>query len=151
MIFINFSSKNYYSLKRFTTFFMKFCKKLHLNAIILQKNAPKPKRVKKFTILKSPHVNKTAQEQFEFRLYSRQLIILSPQIFKVLVFFKRFQAALFSDIRFQIKLSFNSSRDFTIDLDNFHTKPSLDLKSSKLTCLNRYICLFDVYGESLIN
>lgn len=130
---------------------MKFCKNLHLNAIVLQKNAPKSKHVKKFTVLKSPHVNKTAQEQFEFRLHSKQIIIFSPQIFKILIFFKRFQATLFSDIRFQIQLSLNSSQSSVIDLDHFHMNQFLDLKSSNFVYLNRCICLFDIYGESLIN
>jgi len=29
-----------------------------------------PTRIKRFTLLKSPHVNKTAREQFETRMYS---------------------------------------------------------------------------------
>jgi small subunit ribosomal protein S10 len=30
-----------------------------------------PRRVKRFTVLKSPHVNKTSREQFEMRIHSR--------------------------------------------------------------------------------
>ena len=35
------------------------------------------------TVLKSPHINKTAQEQFEYRVYSKKIIINSfkPSIF----------------------------------------------------------------------
>ena len=33
----------------------------------------KKKKKTKFTVLKSPHVNKTAQEQFEYRIYKKQL------------------------------------------------------------------------------
>jgi small subunit ribosomal protein S10 len=29
-----------------------------------------PTRIKRFTLLKSPHVNKTAREQFEIRIYN---------------------------------------------------------------------------------
>ena len=43
------------------------------------------RNLRKFiTVLKSPHVNKTAQEQFEFRVYTKEFIISS---FKPLTLF----------------------------------------------------------------
>lgn len=39
---------------------------------------PLPTEVKKFTILKSPHVNKDARDQLEMRTHSRLLYILQP-------------------------------------------------------------------------
>lgn len=39
---------------------------------------PLPTRIKKYTVLKSPHVNKDAREQFEIRIHKRLIDILDP-------------------------------------------------------------------------
>ena len=39
---------------------------------------PLPTRIEKFTVLKSPHVNKKAREQFERRTHKRVLDIVNP-------------------------------------------------------------------------
>ncbi len=39
---------------------------------------PLPTKINKFTVLKSPHVNKTAREQFEMRTHKRLIDILDP-------------------------------------------------------------------------
>ncbi|HDQ14429.1 MAG TPA: 30S ribosomal protein S10 [Sediminispirochaeta sp.] len=39
---------------------------------------PLPTRVNKFTVLKSPHVNKKSREQFEMRTHKRLIDILDP-------------------------------------------------------------------------
>jgi len=38
---------------------------------------PMPSKVKRYTVLKSPHVNKDAREQFEIRIHSRMIDIVS--------------------------------------------------------------------------
>jgi small subunit ribosomal protein S10 len=38
---------------------------------------PMPTKIKKYTVLKSPHVNKDAREQFEIRIHSRMIDIIS--------------------------------------------------------------------------
>jgi len=38
---------------------------------------PMPTKIKKYTVLKSPHVNKDAREQFEIRVHSRMIDIVS--------------------------------------------------------------------------
>jgi small subunit ribosomal protein S10 len=38
---------------------------------------PLPTKIKKYTVLKSPHVNKDSREQFEVRIYSRMIDIVS--------------------------------------------------------------------------
>lgn len=37
---------------------------------------PLPTKIKKFTVIKSPHVNKDSREQFEIRSYKRLVIII---------------------------------------------------------------------------
>lgn len=39
---------------------------------------PLPTRINKYTVLRSPHVNKTAREQFEMRTHKRLIDILEP-------------------------------------------------------------------------
>lgn len=39
---------------------------------------PLPTRINKYTVLKSPHVNKKAREQFEMRTHERLIDILDP-------------------------------------------------------------------------
>jgi small subunit ribosomal protein S10 len=39
---------------------------------------PLPTRTEKFTVLKSPHVNKKAREQFEMRTHKRMIDIINP-------------------------------------------------------------------------
>lgn len=34
-----------------------------------------PKTIKKYTVLRSPHVNKKAREQFEMRIYTTKLVL----------------------------------------------------------------------------
>jgi len=38
---------------------------------------PMPTRIKKYTVLKSPHVNKDSREQFEIRIHGRMVDIVS--------------------------------------------------------------------------
>jgi len=38
---------------------------------------PMPTKVKKYTVLKSPHVNKDSREQFEIRIHARMIDIVS--------------------------------------------------------------------------
>ena len=39
---------------------------------------PLPTRINKFTVLRSPHVDKKSREQFEVRTYKRMLDIVQP-------------------------------------------------------------------------
>jgi small subunit ribosomal protein S10 len=39
---------------------------------------PLPTRINKFTVLRSPHVNKKSREQFEIRTHKRMLDIIEP-------------------------------------------------------------------------
>lgn len=39
---------------------------------------PLPTKIEKFTVLRSPHINKTSREQFEIRTHKRLLDIIDP-------------------------------------------------------------------------
>ena len=59
------------------------------------------------TVLKSPHVNKTAQEQFEFRIFSAQVNVTTADPAKNLLFLKRLTKKLFHDISINLELTTN--------------------------------------------
>lgn len=99
-LFIKTKNKN--SLRKFLYFLKKNVNK-NFNTI----NFYFPKKINKkvITLLKSPHVNKTAQEQFEIRLFTIQLKIVTTQAFKFLIFLKRIKNFSFADIQLKTKFS----------------------------------------------
>lgn len=90
-------SKNKNSINNFITFFNK-------NKFdIIQKYSHKKTKKKRLTILKSPHVNKKAQEQFESRMFKKQLTIQITKSYKYLIFLKKLNYNLFPDISIKIQ------------------------------------------------
>ena len=84
-IIIQIFSKNSNSISNFLKFLykLKTNKTLNLNFIIIQSS--QFKKSKKFSVLKSPHVNKKAQEQFEYNVFNKQLKIYVSQFNKFLI------------------------------------------------------------------
>jgi len=80
------SSKNLDSLQKTARWFKQ---KLTQSNYFFE-NQPKNKNRKKIlTLLKSPHVNKTAQEQFEIRTFSRVFLIRSTKSSNFIYLFKK--------------------------------------------------------------
>ena len=116
-----------------------------------------------FTTLKSPHVNKTAQEQIEYRLFSKRVNIFSFQILKFLILLKKIQMKLCPDIRIQIKFVLNNKTKKKMKLiflnpDNYKTNSFFyskkkntslkkEMKKSTSKQILPYLKLFDIYGE----
>lgn len=98
-------SKNKNSIKNFFKFFNQILKNLNK----IKKYLKKKHKIKILTILKSPHVNKTAQEQFETRFYLSQITIYySPKNLQLLIFLKKIKVYLFPDLKIKIKFSINN-------------------------------------------
>ena len=68
------------SIKLYTKFLDKILKRIKVDFSMI--NLPKKKN--RITLLKSPHVNKSAREQFEIRYYSTLLEIKSDVDHKIL-------------------------------------------------------------------
>jgi ribosomal protein S10 len=141
------SSKDNHVLKKF----LQFLQRLSISPVVL-KHFSKQKKRKFITILKSPHVNKTAQEQFEFRYYSKEFLIDS---FKPLTFFliiKKIKNLSFPGLKLEVKGLCNldkKNKNFLklTDPDNVILEQS-DLRTfKKLSFQKKYIQLFDCYGE----
>jgi ribosomal protein S10 len=149
--------------------FGQFLSKLEMTSNFL-KSFSKQNTRKFVTILKSPHVNKTAQEQFEFRFYTKEFVISS---FKPLTFFlilKKVNNLSFSGMNLKVKSLFKRNEKKKViavnpDNTNLNTVKSHGLvqkKNLKQKMFNnksfktfdasflaskRYIQLFDCYGE----
>lgn len=92
-------SKNEKSLSTFLTIFKKILYGKNLNF------TNNKKLIKRFTFLKSPHVNKTAQEHFNFIVFSKIACVKNFQIFKMLMILKKIKNHLCCDVIIKIKFS----------------------------------------------
>jgi hypothetical protein len=156
-LYLKISCKDETILKKFTCFFQR----LDLVPVSL-KSFSKQKKQKFITVLKSPHVNKTAQEQFEYRFYSKDFLIRS---FKPLTFFlllKNLKAQSFPGVKLKVQglLEKNSFYKYTLQIvtpDNLYLSEnkmsSRNLKTistvskSQYQFVKKYLQLFDLYGE----
>jgi ribosomal protein S10 len=93
-------SKNRDSLEKFYQFFNR---NTFRNLKIIKKYFLKKSTKKVITILKSPHVNKIAQEQFELRVFSMQYKIRTTQTLKLLMFIKIIKANLFPEVSIKLQ------------------------------------------------
>lgn len=151
--YIEISSKNKAALQKFLSFILKL-NKTNLTIVPFSQQT-----VKKFvTILKSPHINKSAQEQFEFRVYTKKLLISSTQFFKFFYLIKKLQNVSFPGINVKIKGLFEKKKNFR-QLLNVTDPDNLDLNFlNKLNCslksigwkTKKYVQMFDNYGEQFL-
>ena len=147
--------------KRILEKFVYFFKKLNFLQVSL-KLFPKYKKQKFVTVLSSPHINKTAQEQFEYRFYLKSFLV---RAFKPLTFFlllKKLKNLSFLGIILKTYglLKKNIICKFILQIivpDNLYlSKSRLVHRSFKTIFVHlhldyfffkKYIQLFDLYGE----
>jgi ribosomal protein S10 len=110
-LYFKVSSKDNKILKKF----LRFLLKLNILPVAI-KHIPKQQKRKFVTILKSPHINKTAQEQFEFRYYSKEFVINSV---KPLTFFLIIKQFLKHNNKIKIKMKKNN-KYYTISCKIFY-------------------------------
>ena len=159
--------------KRVLQKFIKFLISLNASPIFI-KVFSKHKKQKFVTVLKSPHVNKTAQEQFEYRFYSKHFLIYSFKPLRFFLLLKKLKSLSFSGINLEVKGSFETHKTYkhslkTINPDNIVLKnlnylpltkekfkmvkqtisPNLifNYVKSDIRIFKKYIQLFDSYGE----
>ena len=66
--------------------------------------------------MKSPHINKTAQEQFEERIFIKQVKIITTKTYSFLIFLKKIADNLLTDVR--IKVNFNTQSGLNKSIKN---------------------------------
>ena len=148
------SSTNEKSLHYFLTLF-KF-KDDQFNIVKINKIT----EIKKFfTLLTSPHVNKTAQEQFERKKKLVQIFFISEKFNKIIIKIKKVLIKLFMDIQLIIQNITNSFFK-SIKIFNIFKITNFKFNKFKKTTINRCLnCLnqkkklieFKIYLKILIN
>jgi len=160
--YLKISCKDKRILKKFLRSFTKI-KSLPFSV----KSFSKQEKRKFVTVLKSPHVNKTAQEQFEYRLYSRHFLIHSLKPFTFFLLLKKLKNLSFPGLDLQVKGVLKKNKlskqvlQF-VDPDNIVLKSTNSLHLKKISFrkvkyqkndnfefefCKKYLQLFDLYGE----
>ena len=134
-LIISLKSKNLKSL----IFFFNVLKKFNINDNI--KKLYTKKKIKRFTILKSPHVNKTAQQHFEYRLYLKKIYVKNFQIFKLLIILKKIKINLCCDVLISVKFNIN-------DNSNKFYKKNLHFISDKERRIKLNLINYNFYGKT---
>ena len=111
-------SKNINSIINFIKLLKKFYKIYKLTDSFFVSN--KPRKRKMFSILRSPHVNKISQEQFEFKVYKREIIIQTKNYLKFLIMFKKLNKSIFSDLNITISLLKKKNDYYSPILNKFY-------------------------------
>jgi ribosomal protein S10 len=141
-IYLKASSKDQKPLEKFAQLFSKL-----EDSTLTIKCLPKKKKRKFVTVLKSPHVNKTAQEQFEFRFYNKQFLVNSFKPFTFLYFLKKIKNVSFSGIRLEIKILFVNHSNLRFFLTSTNPDTVILNTSNNSKALKDYISFFDLHGE----
>ena len=113
------NSKNQQALK---FFFLFLTKKKNPAFSFIKTYTNKKQKTKKITVLKSPHVNKIAQDQFEYKIVSKQYNFNSYNSFKDLLILKKLKTKLFSDLK--ITVTFLLSKKESISTQTQLLNPS---------------------------
>ena len=140
IIEINLISKNYNSLIFYYSLIKKF---IITSTIIINNNSYFPVYTCKktlFSILKSPHVNKISQEQFNFKVYKISLNIYTLDHLKLILFLNSLKNNFFSDIKSQVKLTIKNEK-FNYNFGHFISS------KNNLFFLN----YLDCFGENLFD
>lgn len=141
-------SKNKNSQILFTKSINRILHENYLNLNCLMKNYQQTKTKQIFTVLKSPHANKTAQEQFQCNITSRRIGFYTFRLPKLIIILQKLQKELFPDVLTKIYLVLKVS-----DLKkfkNYRSNPKLyQLKIVKYRNINKfspYLTFFDFCG-----
>jgi small subunit ribosomal protein S10 len=156
IITLKMSSSNYNSLENFSKLLIDKLHTIENIKFSVIGTINKKKYKNKFTVLKSPHVNKKAREQFEIRNYTKILNIYSYQSLLLLFVLKRIKTNTFSEVKLKLDLNYNLGQLHK------HLKSNFNLNSVFLNKLNfegnhyelndltkNYLKRLDVFGETI--
>jgi ribosomal protein S10 len=155
------ASKSKNLLKRFLIFLFKYCKS---NFSYLNKKFYKKTKKKVFTILKSPHVNKKAQEQFGIQTFFMEFTFNVNTNFIFLMCLKKLKLYLFPNIHIKVKTFIIKPKNNILNLfnsSNYINLKKLEIKKSNNIYLRKIkkkikitndkdqniISILDLYGS----
>ncbi len=138
-------------VKHVLELFFQFLTKLERLPMII-KYFVKRKKQKVITVLRSPHVNKTAQEQFEFRVYKKGFVINSTKPLMLFSIIKKIKNLSFPGIKLEAKglINLDKKNDSLLKVvnpDNIILNKNFLKESNRSITQLKYIQIFDCYGE----
>ena len=71
-----------------------------------------PTRVKKFTVIRSPHIDKRSREQFQLKKFKKLIVVNFPNTYKAMIFVDILKNANFIGIELEMNLKFFEEFDF---------------------------------------
>lgn len=98
---LSISTKNSNTLKNFLILLKTIKKKPYLNELKIIESHKKRKS-KYLTLLKSPHINKTAREQVGFNVYTKIVFVRTNEIELFSLILKQLKHNLFFDLSFKL-------------------------------------------------
>jgi ribosomal protein S10 len=137
-VYIDIKTKNINSLFFFLKFF--FLIKNNKNILFLKQSKSK-KKIKKFIIPRSPHVNKKSRESFEYCVYNTKIILYVFDYKKFIKVLNQIKLNIFLDIKLKLKILYYKIFNFKkkiVNINNF-----VLMKKTN----NKYLKLLDIYGE----
>jgi ribosomal protein S10 len=143
-ILVDIKTKNINSLFFFLKFIFFIIKK-NKNVLFLKQSKSK-KKIKKFIISKSPHVNKKSKESFEYCIYNIKIILFISDYNRLINTLNQIKLNIFLDIILKLKFFYYNFFNFKKKIVNMNNFILIKKANSK------YLKLLDVYGEiNLIN
>jgi ribosomal protein S10 len=168
--YLQIKSKNEKSLQHFLQFFFKHLTtkfKIFSTAISNQNN------IKIITLLKSPHVNKIAQEHFGFSIYLKNLLLQSFDLKTNSIALKKILNSLFQDVSINLKFIaqktieeknniivfyLDNFKGFKINAIKYNKKRAAQKRIIKIlskpsyshNILSKFLNLTSIFGEILI-
>lgn len=142
-IILDIESKNQISLENFVFFFFNDKLISRFSRVVTYKQ--RHKKSNKITVLKSPHVNKTAQESFEIKYYRKKIkcFVSKPRLFLILL--KKIKSTFFSELSLKIKFVFNRKIEKKKVKHTFNTNLYY-LDNCKIKFIE-YLKNMELYGE----
>ena len=146
-IYLYISSKSLKSLNKFT----EIIKKINTTSVLKTKIFGVEKKIKQkkvVSVLKSPHVNKTAQEQFENIVYGRRVLMCSYNYLLLFLLVKEISNKVSPEL--VIKIGFKLQNHVTTNTSKTFINPINQKLDNNVRVAKEYLKLFDCYGELLI-
>lgn len=73
----------------------------------------KQSKITRFSVLKSPHINKNAQEQFQYIHFCISLLFFTHKVKKKFIFLKKIKNQLFPELKLLVKGIYSSKKNIT--------------------------------------
>lgn len=148
---IKINSKNRNSLQQYLILLGTISNKSKLDLKFIFDSFMQQNKNKIYTILTSPHVNKSSQEQFEYNIKSKQLKITSFQLFKTLIVLKKIRKVCGFDVNIIIKYSLNYKSNRIFLINGLSEKKYKIKQYNNLFHISGYLKILDLKGETLMS